>query len=76
MSTMTTNRVEVTCLLLFGDQAELTIPGQDEPARWPAAAIADDTGMAETDLPGKTFRVDLAETPETGRRFAGFELVE
>src|SRR5436190_12024675 len=49
----------VHCLLVFGDQAEL-LPGSgeaDDVARWPAAAIMEETGLQLEDLPGKRFRV-------------------
>jgi len=68
-------RVTVRCILMFGDQAELQIPDSDEPARWPAAAIAADTGLDLAAIPGRRFRVDLSETPESGRVFEGFEVI-
>jgi hypothetical protein len=66
--------VTVRCLLIVGDQAELQVPGQDEFARWPAAAIGIDTGLERADIPGRVFRVHLSESPEHGRTFTGFEL--
>lgn len=71
---MTGAEVRVRCLLLIGDQAELQVPGQDEPARWPAAAIAAEAGIDEAALPGRELVATLAETPEEGRVFSGFRL--
>jgi hypothetical protein len=67
----------VACLLLFGDQAELVpADGQvhDDPARWPAAAIAEETGLEVADLPGKRFRVRVDEAGGLVL-FSGFRLL-
>ena len=47
-------RVPVSVLLLFGDQAEVTTPqrGHDDPERVPAARITADTGIPASELPG------------------------
>lgn len=66
----------VRCLLLVGDQAELvTDDGEpDDIARWPAAAIAADTGLPLEDLPGTRLRVRVTE--QDGRvLFSGFSLL-
>lgn len=66
----------VRCLLVAGDQAELVREGAEEEsdvARWPAAAIAEQTGLPLEDLPGKVFRVRVTELD--GRvLFSGFTL--
>lgn len=66
----------VRCLLLAGDQAELVPDGAEDDgdiARWPAAAIAAETGLQLEDLPGKRFRALVAE--QAGRvLFSGFTL--
>jgi hypothetical protein len=67
--------VQVLCLLLIGDQAELKVPGQDEPARWPAAVIAAETGLAEADLPGRQLIATLRETWEDRRVFSEFRVI-
>lgn len=67
-------QVRVLCLLLVGDQAELQVDGQDEPVRWPAADIAEQTGLALKQLPGRWLTAELAETREDGRVFSGFAL--
>ncbi|HUZ51000.1 MAG TPA: hypothetical protein VMU94_00510 [Streptosporangiaceae bacterium] len=56
-------------------QAELVVPGQDEPARWPAAAIVAEIGFARADLPGKRLVATLRETREDRRVFSGFRVV-
>jgi hypothetical protein len=66
----------VRCLLLLGDQAELVADGSEEGdvARWPAAVVAEETGLQLEDLPGKRFRVRVAE--QDGRvLFSGFTLL-
>jgi hypothetical protein len=68
--------VRVRCLLLIGDQAELEVPGQDEPARWPAAAIAAEAGVEAGSLPGCQLVVRLSETRDEGRVFSGFRLAD
>jgi hypothetical protein len=76
MPDVSAREVTVLCLLVFGDQAEL-VPADgdmDDVARWPAAAIAEETGLEPADLPGKRFRVQVAE--EDGRvLFSGFTLI-
>lgn len=67
----------VRCVLLAGDQAELTADDgdSDDIARWPAAAIAAETGLPLEDLPGKRFRVRVAQ--EDGRvLFSGFSFLD
>lgn len=67
----------VQCRLVFGDQAELVLAGgeEDDPMRWPAAKIAEETGLQIAELPGKRFRVRVAE--EGGRvAFSGFRLAQ
>lgn len=53
----------IRCLLLVGDQAELVADGgePDDIVRWPAAAIAADTGLPLEDLPGRRFRARVTE---------------
>jgi hypothetical protein len=75
METAQGTQVRVRCLLVIGDQAELQVPGQDEPARWPAAAIAAELGVDVAELPGRELEAVLAETRETGRVFSAFRLV-
>ena len=70
--------VTVGCLLLFGDQAELALQDAEDPgstARWPAAAIAADTGLAAGELPGKRFLASVADGPD-GPVFSGFRVAE
>ncbi|MGH3402013.1 MAG: type I-E CRISPR-associated endoribonuclease Cas2e [Streptosporangiaceae bacterium] len=57
------DEVAVTCLLVFGDEAELVLAGAevDDPARWPAAVIAEEAGLQLQDLPGSRFRVKMTE---------------
>jgi hypothetical protein len=56
--------VTVQCLLLFGDQAELTLDSggeQGDVVRWPASAITGDTDLELSDLPGRRFRARVLE---------------
>ena len=67
--TMTTERVTVRVLLLFGDQAEVVaadVPAGEraQPERYPAAEIAAALGVAVSDLPGTRM---TAEAGEDGR---------
>ena len=70
------SEVRVRCLLLFGDLAELQVPGWDEPARWPTAAITADTGLDAGALPGREFVVTYRETLDEGRTFSQFRLAD
>lgn len=70
--------VAVACLLLFGDQAELELQGAQDPgatARWPAPAIAADTGLELAELPGRRFLVRAEDGPD-GPVFSGFRVAE
>ncbi|QIJ62567.1 hypothetical protein [Streptomyces sp. JB150] len=62
---MTTERVTVRVLLLFGDQAEIVadVPPAErgEPARYPAADIAAAVGVPVSDLPGMRLTADVGE---------------
>jgi len=53
---MTTERVKVQVLLLFGDQAEIVadVPPAERaaPERYPAAEIAEAVGVSLRELPG------------------------
>ncbi|MDT7847219.1 hypothetical protein [Streptomyces justiciae] len=50
-------RVNVKVLLLFGDQAEIVadVPAEEraEPERYPAAEVAEATGLDVSELPGR-----------------------
>jgi hypothetical protein len=65
---MTTERVPVRVLLLFGDQAEIVadVPPEKraEPERYPAADIAAATGIAVEQLAGAKL---TAEVGDSGR---------
>ena len=62
------------CSLLFGDQALIELPGEEEPVRHPAAEIAAATGLDAGELPGRRLMVTVRETPEEGRVLSGFRL--
>jgi hypothetical protein len=67
----------VTCLLLFGADAMLVPEGGDEEdaERWPASAIAADTGLEAGELPGRRFRVRVRVSEDGGRvSFSKFTL--
>ena len=51
---MTTERVNVRVLLLFGDQAEITTPHRDhtDPERVPVARLVAETGIPRDQLAG------------------------
>ncbi|MFJ6659690.1 hypothetical protein ACIQNG_25555 [Streptomyces sp. NPDC091377] len=51
---MSTERIPVRVVLLFGDQAEITTPHRDhsDPERVPVDRLVRETGMARADLPG------------------------
>ncbi|MBZ6175577.1 hypothetical protein KVH22_29940 [Streptomyces olivaceus] len=65
---MTTERVPVQVLLLLGDQAEVVADvapeERDDPARYPAAEIADAVGVPAAELPGTRL---TAEAGQDGR---------
>lgn len=65
---MTTERVPVRVLLLFGDQAEVVadVPPEEraEPERYPAADIAAAVGAPASELPGMRL---TAEAGDDGR---------
>ncbi len=66
----------VECLLLFGGDAELALEGAEglgSTARWPAAAIAAETGLEPGELPGRRFLVHVADGGD-GPLFSGFRL--
>jgi hypothetical protein len=71
---MTTERVTVRVLLLFGDQAEIVadVPPEDrgEPERYPAAEIAAAVGVPVSDLPGVRLTADVGEDG----RLSGWQL--
>lgn len=62
---MTTERVPVQVLLLFGEQAEVVadVPPEErgEPARYPAAEIAAAVGLPAAELPGTRLTADAGE---------------
>ena len=68
--------VVAVCLLLFGDDAELMLDGAAAgaaTARWPAAAVAEESGLALGELPGRRFMVRVTEG-DGGPVFSGFRL--
>lgn len=71
---MTSERVTVRVLLLFGDQAEVVadVPPEDrgEPERYPAAEIAATVGVPVSDLPGVRLTADVGEDG----RLSGWQL--
>ncbi|MFV2172321.1 hypothetical protein ACFHW2_11935 [Actinomadura sp. LOL_016] len=54
---MSSERITVRVLLIFGDQAELVTPDHDhrDPLRVPAADIAGQAGLPANELPGREF---------------------
>ncbi|WP_432169077.1 hypothetical protein [Streptomyces sp. 1222.5] len=62
---MTTERVTVRVLILFGDQAEIVadVPPEERaaPERYPAAEVAAATGIAVSDLPGARLTADVGD---------------
>ncbi|GAA3048261.1 hypothetical protein [Streptomyces glomeratus] len=62
---MTTERVTVRVLLLFGDQAEIVadVPPEErtEPERYPAADIAAAVGVPVSDLPGVRLTAEVGD---------------
>ncbi|MGV4984535.1 hypothetical protein ACVB8X_14025 [Streptomyces sp. NRAIS4] len=63
---MTTERVTVRVLLLFGDQAEIVaadVPPSEraEPERYPATEIAAAVGVAVSDLPGMQLAAEVGD---------------
>ncbi|MFI5973534.1 hypothetical protein [Streptomyces sp. NPDC051452] len=62
---MTTERVTVRVLLLFGDQAEIVadVPPEDrgEPERYPAAEIAAATDIPVSDLAGQRLTAEVGD---------------
>ncbi|MGW1796893.1 hypothetical protein ACWCQN_12995 [Streptomyces sp. NPDC001984] len=71
---MTTERVNVRVLLLFGDQAEIVadIPPEEraDPERYPAAEIAEAVGVDVDRLPGMRLIADVGEDG----RLSGWQL--
>lgn len=67
--------VRARCSVLFGPNAMLELPGEAEPARWPAREIAEAVGLAAPELPGRHLLVTVRETPGEGRVLSGFRLV-
>ncbi|WP_405676889.1 hypothetical protein OG292_19805 [Streptomyces sp. NBC_01511] len=65
-------QVNVRVLLLVGDQAEVVADAADagEPARYPAAEIAEAVGVPAGDLPGVRLTADVG----TGDRLVGWRL--
>jgi len=70
-----TERVRVRVLLLVGDEAEIVadVPPaeRDEPARYPAAEIAEAVGVDVKELPGKVLMADVGRDD----RLSGWALV-
>ncbi|MFF8406926.1 hypothetical protein ACF06P_35525 [Streptomyces sp. NPDC015684] len=62
---MTTERVTVRVLLLFGDQAEIVadVPPEEraEPERYPAADIAAAAGVPVAELPGVRLTAEVGD---------------
>jgi hypothetical protein len=63
---MTTERITVRVLLLFGDQAEIVaadVPPSEraEPERYPAADIAAAVGVPVSDLPGVQLTAEVGD---------------
>ncbi|WP_425832601.1 hypothetical protein [Streptomyces fractus] len=58
-------RVNVKCLLVFGDQAEIVaaVPAEEraEPVRYPATEIAEAVGLTVRDLPGLGLTADVGD---------------
>lgn len=76
MMTQEGREVRAACLLLFGDQAELELEDAEDPgatARWPAAAIAADTGLQPAELPGARFLVHVTQGDD-GPVFSRFRI--
>jgi hypothetical protein len=67
---------EVTArvMMTHGADALLELPGEELPARWPAAEVAAGLGVEVGELPGKRVRVTVRETAEEGRVLSGFRL--
>jgi hypothetical protein len=65
MTLMTTERINVRVLLLFGDQAEIVadVPPEERaaPERYPAAGVAAALGVAVGDLPGMRLTAEVGE---------------
>lgn len=68
--------VEACCPLTFGDQALIELPGEEEPARYPAEEVARALGIAVKDVPGARFLVTVRESAEEGRVLSGFRRLE
>lgn len=68
--------VGARCSIVFGDDAVIELPGEDEAVRWPAADVAAELGVAVADLPGMRFRVTVRESAEEGRVLSGFNPLE
>lgn len=62
---MSTERVTVEVLLLLGDQAEVVadVPPEErgEPARYPAAELAEAVGVPVDQLPGKRLTAEAGD---------------
>lgn len=71
---MTTERVTIRVLLLIGNEAEIVadVPPEerDEPARYPAAEIAQAVGIPARDLAGKRLTADVGADD----RLSGWQL--
>ncbi|MFB6950196.1 hypothetical protein ACFCXP_11250 [Streptomyces niveus] len=64
--------MNVRVLLLMGDQAEVVADAADagEPARYPAAEIAEAVGLPARELPGTRLTADVG----AGDRLSGWRL--
>lgn len=68
--------VTARCRMTHGGMALLELPGEGEPARWPAADVAAQAGIAVRDLPGAWLELTVRESPEEGRILSGFRVAE
>jgi hypothetical protein len=73
---MSTERVAVRVLLIFGDQAEIVadVPPQEraDPERYPAAEIAAAVGVPVEELPGKRLTAEVGR----GGVLSGWQLTD
>ncbi|WP_157556915.1 hypothetical protein [Nocardia acidivorans] len=78
---MATERIQVRCVLVFGDSenavAYLETPWHParSPMSWPANEIARQAGLPTNELPGREFWADAERSGEGTLRLSGFLLV-
>ena len=66
--------VMATVRMTHGDDALLELPGEEEPVRWPAAVVAEESGVPVRALPGAVLLLTVRETPDEGRVLSGFRV--